>query len=318
MHSSKPSIRLEGYSNTNSLREPESAIRSISSDDFGVTITRQSAKLVEYISKESLATARVVRQVDGKFILTIMPVATGDPVEKCPAQVLVLVDQHAADERIKLEHLCREFCLDHLVTLAQPLTFEVDNIEAQMFRSQKDYFSSWNFSYIVFQTTELKETKQQNGSNCCMRVEGLPSLIVERCRSEPRVLIDMLRRQIWSQNAGRNRDTLAQSASEDKHYDESWISAMVHCPAGVLDLLKSRSCRTAIMFNDELTGKQCTELVQRLSRCAFPLQCAHGRPTLVVITEVDALINAQMSSEIGSDDDGSGFGNVWKKWSAIR
>jgi DNA mismatch repair protein MLH3 len=37
------------------------------------------------------------------------------------------------------------------------------------------------------------------------------------------------------------------------------------------------------MFNDELTKLECEELIQRLSKCAFPFQCAHGRPSLVVL-----------------------------------
>ena len=33
----------------------------------------------------------------------------------------------------------------------------------------------------------------------------------------------------------------------------------------------------AIMFNDELSLDDCEALVSRLSKCALPFQCAHGR-----------------------------------------
>ncbi len=35
------------------------------------------------------------------------------------------------------------------------------------------------------------------------------------------------------------------------------------------------------MFNDVLTMEECDALVQRLADCAFPFQCAHGRPSMV-------------------------------------
>lgn len=38
------------------------------------------------------------------------------------------------------------------------------------------------------------------------------------------------------------------------------------------------------MFNDELSVDQCRDLVQQLSQCTFPFQCAHGRPSIVPLT----------------------------------
>lgn len=40
------------------------------------------------------------------------------------------------------------------------------------------------------------------------------------------------------------------------------------------------------MFNDALTQDQCVDVVERLSRCAFPFQCAHGRPSMVPIVDL--------------------------------
>ena len=42
----------------------------------------------------------------------------------------------------------------------------------------------------------------------------------------------------------------------------------------------------AIMFNDPLTKEDCAHLVERLSRCAFPFQCAHGRPSMAPILDL--------------------------------
>lgn len=40
------------------------------------------------------------------------------------------------------------------------------------------------------------------------------------------------------------------------------------------------------MFNDPLTVEQCLKLVQQLAACAFPFQCAHGRPSMVPVVHL--------------------------------
>lgn len=40
------------------------------------------------------------------------------------------------------------------------------------------------------------------------------------------------------------------------------------------------------MFNDMLSQKECVDLVERLAACAFPFQCAHGRPSMVPVVHI--------------------------------
>jgi DNA mismatch repair protein MLH3 len=40
------------------------------------------------------------------------------------------------------------------------------------------------------------------------------------------------------------------------------------------------------MFNDILSKTECTSLIERLSRCAFPFQCAHGRPSMAPVLDM--------------------------------
>jgi DNA mismatch repair protein MLH3 len=53
--------------------------------------------------------------------------------------------------------------------------------------------------------------------------------------------------------------------------------------------LNSRACRSALMFNDELSKEQCRTIISRLSECAFPFQCAHGRPSLIPLVDLGML-----------------------------
>lgn len=40
------------------------------------------------------------------------------------------------------------------------------------------------------------------------------------------------------------------------------------------------------MFNDVLSTEECRLLVDRLAVCAFPFQCAHGRPSMVPLLDI--------------------------------
>lgn len=51
-------------------------------------------------------------------------------------------------------------------------------------------------------------------------------------------------------------------------------------PEYLNNILKSKACRNAIMFNDILSVEECKDLINKLSECNYPFMCAHGRPTL--------------------------------------
>jgi hypothetical protein len=48
-------------------------------------------------------------------------------------------------------------------------------------------------------------------------------------------------------------------------------------PPGVLRVLRSKACRSAIMFGDTLSRQQCGELLTQLSGTQLCFMCAHGR-----------------------------------------
>ncbi len=73
-------------------------------------------------SKDDLRNARVINQVDNKFVLCTVP-RVGDQSKPgfegnseiaARSNILILVDQHAADERIRVEKYLREICMGFL------------------------------------------------------------------------------------------------------------------------------------------------------------------------------------------------------------
>lgn len=51
-------------------------------------------------------------------------------------------------------------------------------------------------------------------------------------------------------------------------------------------IFSKQACRSAIMFGDELTKAECEDLLQRLSKCHLPFECAHGRPSIVPLFQL--------------------------------
>ena len=58
------------------------------------------------------------------------------------------------------------------------------------------------------------------------------------------------------------------------------------------------------MFNDELSLEECRALVRRLSQCAYPFQCAHGRPSMAPVVDIGRA--QQWETRLGVDR--------WKRW----
>ena len=48
----------------------------------------------------------------------------------------------------------------------------------------------------------------------------------------------------------------------------------------------------AIKFGEPLSWSQCVQLIGQLSRCQLPFQCAHGRPALVPLLDLQQITSA--------------------------
>ncbi|TPX19995.1 DNA mismatch repair protein [Coccidioides immitis] len=246
-----------------------------------------SSSFTGRLTKSGLTNAQIVAQVDNKFILLRMIESLGD--KSGFQRILVLVDQHAADERIRVERLFDELCgssPSHTVDttpLPEPILFKVSSEEARLFESRTDYFASWGCSYST--------SRDKSFPHAIVEVTTLPTLIFERCRAEPKLAIDLLRSEIWARKDDKTTSkpkvaSAASASAEEVGGGEPtsaphWPHSISHCPRGIIDLLNSRACRSAIMFNDKLSKKECKELISTLAKCVFPFQCAHGRPSMV-------------------------------------
>lgn len=190
------------------------------------------------ISKLALKKCDVIAQVDNKFVLIKIPLDLA-PVRASHADhrashALFIVDQHAADERCKLEELMAHYFEDCgaqrkaiVETLERAIKFEVSIQESQLLRDYTEQFAKWGIVYDCVDPTP-EET------SATVSVTGLPPSILERCRTEPQLLQDILRSEVWKLEE-----------STHKQHNSSVPSSNFHgCPSGILELLHSRACRS--------------------------------------------------------------------------
>jgi DNA mismatch repair protein MLH3 len=216
-------------------------------DSINVELDTGSMSTTRRISRQALSRATVVAQVDRKFILVKLPLesaASRNSAEEKQSSSLVMLDQHAVDERCQLEDLMADyFTLDSLTDqispaielLDRPIIFEVSREEWYLLEQHRDYFATWGISY------QTPTSSHQNK----VVVAGLPPSIVERCRLEPRLLIELLRTEIWRSIDGSTPLVRPLTVAPNKPL----ISRFNGCPRGILELLHSRACRSMTLIS---------------------------------------------------------------------
>lgn len=291
------------------------------------------------VTKAALRDAEIIAQIDRKFIFAKVPVLSNVPEHEptilhSTASLLVIIDQHAADERCRVESLMKDYFMPIDKTnmsnskgasstalmpgtsiactemLERPLKFDISVRDATQFANTASHFNHWGIYYHIVQVPSTGNTNQRY-----LEVTRLPSSIAERCRVELRLLIELLRKEAWKLDHSDHHSTAPRySNTQDGESAAShWITQFHGCPEGILDMINSRACRSSIMFNDALTLEECRDLVQRLADCAFPFQCAHGRPSMVPLVDIG---NDMTCPSNEREEPSDSFEKAFKAWNA--
>ena len=161
-------------------------------------------------------------------------------------QGLVLVDQHAAAERIRFERLTELYRKRSIrQELAEPITIELSPSEQIMISSWQETLEDIGFEFSPF------------GGNT-YSVRAVPALgrRLESAEAVHDILRDLFLRGKVAPGS-TNRD----------------------------EILKLLACRGSIKSGKELTLAEMNHLLQELGECDNPLTCPHGRPVMVAIDQ---------------------------------
>ncbi|KAG6378611.1 carboxyl transferase domain-containing protein [Boletus reticuloceps] len=236
------------------------------------------------------------RQVDCKFIACVVGLdhdpsggvrddgTCGDEI-LTDGKTLILIDQHAADEREGSGGV-------ETKQLSPPVPVLLTRHEASRLAELSDFqkaFESWGFRFSGLEETRssLECETDVDGGYIQVLVCTIPEIVSEKLLlgKEMQELVKGHIGALESQELGP-REPSSQYESGNLDEETQWLKALRWCPRELLDLINSKACRGAIMFNDPLNIEQCERLVKQLSTTVFPFQCAHGRPSLVPLTRL--------------------------------
>lgn len=242
-------------------------VSSLERQGYTRTTVSQQARASFTMPSSSSAETGVISMLDlaeGRF--TLVGQLWRRVVLVSARNTLYALDQHACDERIHLEDSLREYIenttdprCNLCVQCTEPVLFAVLAEQAADFAKYAGVFLQFGFRYAVAAES--------------VTVTHGPSLMAKFDRFR---LGDCLCEHISHLKAGTK--TLGASCAA------SWFSLVKNLPSVVVETLISGACRLSVKFGDVLTEMEMNYLVTRLGRCHLPHQCAHGRPTIVVVS----------------------------------
>ncbi|XP_023783581.1 DNA mismatch repair protein Mlh3 isoform X1 [Cyanistes caeruleus] len=228
-------------------------------------------------TKDMVHSMQVLQQVDNKFIACLINTRNGME-KKADGNLLILVDQHAAHERIRLEQLIADSyekeaaaCGKKKIlssSISPPLEIEVTEEQRRFLRC----------CYKNLQDLGLELSFPETNKSLIL-VRKVPMCFIEREANELR----------------RKRQPITKSIVEELIQEQVELvqttrgGARGTLPLTFLKVLASQACHGAIKFNEHLTLEESCRLIEALSSCKLPFQCAHGRPSMLPLADIDHL-----------------------------
>lgn len=269
-HPTEQNINLKADSDTSTgMTWTRSRLKSLDRNISSLVNRHGSDKTAIKISKDMLSRAKFIAQLDAKYIVVNMD------------GILCVVDQHAADERVGLERL-------------------EDALEASLALNGDSDARKEN-------TFDLSKLKNINTNNLIRKVatKDLKLIVLTTLQSSTvSTNEDLLKKWRFGFDHDPVRRELKLTTTPcigDKVATKKDFIQFVQAlsngmpssskPAFVKRILASYACRYAVMFGDILDDDRCRHLLSSLPKCDLSFICAHGRPSVVPLLDLNGCTN---------------------------
>ncbi|XP_012511525.1 PREDICTED: DNA mismatch repair protein Mlh3 isoform X2 [Propithecus coquereli] len=234
-------------------RYPEVAVDVSSGQAESLAVKIHNILFPYRFTKEMIHSMQVLQQVDNKFIACLMSTKTEEN------------DQADSYEKQQPQGSARKKLLSS--TLIPPLEITVTEEQRRLLRCYHKNLEDLGLEFIFPDT-----------SDSLVLVGKVPLCFVEREANELR----------------RGRSTVTKSIVEEFIREQVELLQTTGGIQGTLPLtvqkvLASQACHGAIKFNDGLSLEESCRLIEALSWCQLPFQCAHGRPSMLPLADIDHL-----------------------------
>ncbi|GAA6022703.1 hypothetical protein JCM11491_003737 [Sporobolomyces phaffii] len=264
---------------------------SSSSSSSAATLAPSTAVEPQSFSRASLRTAEFVAQVDDKYLAVVVAGAT-----------LVLFDQHAVSERVRVERFLAGVLrgpgpVASVAVADGGVAIVVSREDARDLEQHRAAFLRWGFAIDFGRHDDARDDARSSLASSSsdyvqVAVTTVPAIVAARLTNDAPLVQGVVRAYLAQLRdrppppPPRPRNDDAGSTTTTTTTTTSWVEHVKDCPTGLVELITSKACRGAVMFNDRLREDQARELVRAVAETTFPFVCAHGRPSIVPLVHL--------------------------------
>lgn len=173
---------------------------------------------------------------------------------------IIILDQHAAHERILFEKLEKEFLKqkkkNKAIPLKEPYVLHIPNTEQLLLQEQRKIFEKLGFTFYFSKESQPHRKKQINSEDRII-VTHVPFLFQDR---KPQELIKQLLEDIEEGIHMKDIDKVSE------------------------EMIAFLACRSAVKAGDILTENQMEKIIEELEDTPNNITCPHGRPTRISLS----------------------------------
>jgi DNA mismatch repair ATPase MutL len=251
-------------SNISSMQWTRSRLRALDEDLKNLLGNQDSSYRGLKLTKSMMSSCQFIGQVDSKYILVQMD------------GIICAIDQHAADERIGLERL--ERLIESKIEGKSTPSVKLSKMEQRV--DSSDLLKS-----VVLEPRQ----EVQLSSSQMSTVLSYENLLKKWYFDFD--FVDRGQKLILKSVPGiYDKVSTAKDFTQFIQVLSTRTSDASCCkPAFFARALASLACRYAIMFGESLNTERCVEIILSLTKCDLSFICAHGRPSIVPLLEMNDL-----------------------------